>query len=918
MTRLANDAARAFDLVQSDAIAASRLATAILADAHLVGDPAAAGIAERTLGVAAAAGQSMSAAIEHLGRAVEHGLAAGDSQLVLGARTSLAGALVQYGDASGALREIDLVLAGSTGLDHARALTQRGTMYQHMSRLDEALRDYTQAEPGLAEDEIWLQRLLMNRGLLLLSRHQYDAAGEDLRRARDICDRRGLTLAGAFVYENLGTLAARLGDVPEALQHLATAERLCRQVGSSVASLQYERAELLLAANLLDEARAAATVAVDENERLQRPLYASEARLLLARTAVASDPAFARVQAEQATEEFESQGRSGWAVLARATVAHTSLSRPDVTRPGQATPYVTSPDVASPDVTSPEQPTGTSLDTSAQVRDVRRLATLAEDVDRAGWDLAATDLRLAVATRAVTEPGTRALGLELLDAVAPMRHRGPTSHRVRGWLAAALAEQARGRPGPASQAAAAGLQVLDAHRATLVATDLRARVSELGVSLATVGLRAAVQAGSALRVLDWSERGRARHLVDRPVTDVHGPRLPELLARLRTVVAELDDARGLGVDISRLRRQQGLLEAQIRDEVRLRAATGPANRTEHPPVELLHDALRTAGDAALVEYADVDDVLFAIVLTGGRTALVPLGPLERVRTTLHWVPFALRRLAPVGPSAAAQAAAAGLLRSSTQVIDDHVVAPLRPLIGDRPLVVVPTGPLAATPWALLPSLAGQPVTVSPTAGMWHSATTSEGTACDAGEVLVAAGPGLPGAAREAAEVATRYGATPLTGQAATVAAVLTGLGRSRLAHLAAHGAIRSDNPLFSSLRFADGPLTLYDLDDLACCPSTVTMSACEGANSVVLAGDEMLGFAAAFLGRGTRHVLGSIGPLPDAETEPLMVQLHARLAAGDAPAAALVQVQSSIDPTDVRSWAAAGSFVCIGGGHRPL
>ena len=38
------------------------------------------------------------------------------------------------------------------------------------------------------------------------------------------------------------------------------------------------------------------------------------------------------------------------------------------------------------------------------------------------------------------------------------------------------------------------------------------------------------------------------------------------------------------------------------------------------------------------------------------------------------------------------------------------------------------------------------------------------------------------------------------------------LGGVALAHLACHGAFRSDNPLFSSLRVADGDLTVYDLE----------------------------------------------------------------------------------------------------------
>jgi hypothetical protein len=60
----------------------------------------------------------------------------------------------------------------------------------------------------------------------------------------------------------------------------------------------------------------------------------------------------------------------------------------------------------------------------------------------------------------------------------------------------------------------------------------------------------------------------------------------------------------------------------------------------------------------------------------------------------------------------------------------------------------------------------------------------------------ATGPGLPGAAGEAAAVAALHQVTALTGVTAQVQAVTTALDGARLAHLAAHGHIHPDNPLF--------------------------------------------------------------------------------------------------------------------------
>ena len=61
-----------------------------------------------------------------------------------------------------------------------------------------------------------------------------------------------------------------------------------------------------------------------------------------------------------------------------------------------------------------------------------------------------------------------------------------------------------------------------------------------------------------------------------------------------------------------------------------------------------------------------------------------------------------------------------LARAATG-LDRLLLAPIAPLIGSRPVVVVPTGELHATPWAALPTLAGRPVSVAPSARLWLAA-----------------------------------------------------------------------------------------------------------------------------------------------------------------------------------------------------
>jgi CHAT domain-containing protein len=178
--------------------------------------------------------------------------------------------------------------------------------------------------------------------------------------------------------------------------------------------------------------------------------------------------------------------------------------------------------------------------------------------------------------------------------------------------------------------------------------------------------------------------------------------------------------------------------------------------------------------------------------------------------------------------------------------------------------------------------------------------------------MVAAGPGLPGAEAEATAVAALHRVTALAGTAATVETVTARLDGAKLAHLAAHGHIHPNNPLFTSLRFADGPLTVYDLKQLRRAPQLVVLAACDMGRPTVRSGDELLGLSATFLALGTRHVIAPMVSVPDAETAPLMIAFHRFLAAGVSVAAALARAQQQLGGTHPAAIAAAAGFVSIG------
>jgi CHAT domain-containing protein len=221
--------------------------------------------------------------------------------------------------------------------------------------------------------------------------------------------------------------------------------------------------------------------------------------------------------------------------------------------------------------------------------------------------------------------------------------------------------------------------------------------------------------------------------------------------------------------------------------------------------------------------------------------------------------------------------------------------------------------MRSVPWALLPACVGRPVTVAPSAAVWLRATQrrrSRGR-----RVVLVCGPGLDGAAAEIASLASDYpGATRLEGPDSTVAGVLAALDGAQVAHIAAHGSLRGDNPLFSALAMADGPLTAYDLERLSRAPQLVLLPACQSGGGQVLAGDEVMGLTSALFALGTRTAVATVIPVPDAATRPLMLALHDGLRRGLPVARALADAQAGTDRADPAALATAGGFVCYGAG----
>jgi CHAT domain-containing protein len=320
-----------------------------------------------------------------------------------------------------------------------------------------------------------------------------------------------------------------------------------------------------------------------------------------------------------------------------------------------------------------------------------------------------------------------------------------------------------------------------------------------------------------------------------------------------------------------------------------------------------------------VAYFELDGRLGAVAVRDGRARLVAdLGvSASHVDGLIGAALFALRRLARQGGPAAVQAAALRSLEDAAAQLDRALLTPfLDPgrqprRAGHRPdsLVVCPTGPLHALPWAALPSCDGLAVSVVPAL----RAVGASAGALDPARVVLAAGPDLPGAVTELAALSTVYPAARVfRDEEAQVDRVLAALEGADIAHLACHGTFRVDNPMFSSLRMADGLLTVFDLEKLRQAPRLVVLAACDVGTAAVSAGDELLGLASALQRAGADTVVASLVPVADEVVVAMMVELHRAVSAGRPVPAALAGARQAVGPHHPAAVAARASFACFG------
>ncbi|HEX5190454.1 MAG TPA: CHAT domain-containing protein [Streptosporangiaceae bacterium] len=857
-------------------LAHSRPAEALaLARAALAGRPriapAVASIAHQAAGISLRDLGQPRAGLSELRRALRSAQASHLSQREADVRASLGLTMALAGSTTRGLAHLDQAARMARGVLAGRVLMRRGDLLAVLGRLDEALSDLNAAVAILRRhrDVLWEARSRTHRGLVMLAMGRTRRADAEFLAAEQQYELAGQEWECATARHNRGLVAAAAGRVPDALQYLADASRRYEKLGTPMPDVAIDRCAVLLSAGLAADAWTETDDAARLLGRAQAgSLKFAELLFFSAKAALAAgQPIAARDRAEYAARLFRRQGRQWWTARNSLVLAQARYAEGDTSK----SVYRLACSAAS-----------------------SMIAIHADDSPAA--QLLAGRLALARGARDVAEAH--------LNAAAMHRRSGSTLGRIDAWLGHALLCQLNGRETAMLSSCRRGLEILEDHQLTLGATELRAAVTAHGRELVALGQRAMMRRGRGGQILAWSERWRATVLAAAPVRPPRDPDLGRHLSALREVCRQLDRDEITGPQAVVLRRERARLEAAVR--ARVLGATGTAEARGRPFI--LGPLLEALRGSVLIELIELDGVLRAVTVNGSGIRMHDVGSISHAAREVDFARFLLLRLASGRPVPSPGRS----LADAAQLLETALLGPAADQIDSDGVIVVPPGRLNAVPWGLLPALRDKSVSVNPSAASWLRAVSAPAPARR--KVVVISGPGLQAGDVELTSLAARYpDATVIADGMATAERVLKALDNSWLAHVAAHGRFRADNPLFSSLQLEDGPLNVYDFETLRRSPHRLVLSSCESGRGAPAGADELLGLASSLMPMGTVGVVAAVVPVSDRLVPALMDGLHEQVARGAGFPEALRHARSAASAAaDPVKLATACSFLALG------
>jgi tetratricopeptide (TPR) repeat protein len=817
------------------------------------------------------------AAIRELRAALRMATAAGSRDRHADVLATLGTALVYAGRTTPGLTALDTAVKEANGTLAGRVLMRRAFALWRLGRHHEALADLRRAVMVLhrSGDTMWEARALSARAFVHLAVGSAERADTDLGNAERLFAATSQELEQAFATHNRGLVAFRSGDLTLALSHFDQAARRCQVHGAPIPDLSIDRCAVLLAAGLPRDALDEADAAIRDLDQVHgQATKKAELLLTAARAALAdADAQAAQQRAQAARRLFGSQQRTWWHAQAGLLLLQARYSAGSVS--------------------------------GRLLREAERTAVRLDALGSAD----AQHARLLAGRVALALGRPQDADRNLAAAARGRRRPGPAMTRANAWLAEALRAAAAGRPRRLLSACRHGLSVLDEHQLTLGASELRARATAQGAELAVLAQRHALDARRPRALLFWTERWRATALAVPPVRPFDDQQLQADLTAVRDVMSRLEVAGATGAPTAELQREQLRLESAIRFRAMRARGPGGAGSFGFDPATLLE---KIAAER-LIQIADIGGILHVLVCGAGRVRHFTAAAAAEASREVDFARFGLNRLAHNRP-AGQQEHALAMLEATGRRLEDRLLGQANRHLGDGAVVIVPPGSFHAVPWALLPSLRDRVLSVAPSARAWLRAQAAIPPAKD--DLVLVRGPGLGTGGGEvpvlAEESAGRYDKVTVLGDGtATAKGVLDAIDGARLAHIAAHGTFRSDNPLFSSLRMDDGPLTVHDFERLRRAPYRLILPSCDSAVLAPAGADELLGLTSTLVPLGTAGIIASVAPVNDFATAALMLALHRKLRRGATLAESLRDARHDLDDHPAHT-ATGWSFIALG------
>lgn len=493
------------------------------------------------------------------------------------------------------------------------------------------------------------------------------------------------------------------------------------------------------------------------------------------------------------------------------------------------------------------------------------------------------------------------------DALQRLGGDAPPSLRFHAKLLEGEAEEAQGRWPEALACYEAARREVEDLRGRLDTEDLRISIlkDKLAVyeGLVSLHLEApslASKSGKVEQALLYVQQAKSRSLADRLLhiggqPDDHGgasPKIETLRQDLTWCYRQIELALLMEragnplAPVAELRARARTIEAEL---LQLHSAAQQARRTAGDGL------LQPAGSAAelsaaipqgavLLEYFECRGRLYLFLVSRKEIKVQPLGPIAPARQSMKLLQFQLGKYR-TNPGPAGMDAGLAATRHHLTSLQSSLLGPACDYLQkfDR-WIIAPHRHLHGIPFAALEK---DGACLQDRIDLLHTPSASVFAACRKRAPIPAAAPSWviavpdehnPDIEREAALVrAAVPDARAIVGSGATLAAFQNAASRCSILHLAAHGVFRRDNPMFSSIQLADGPLSLLDLSHTRLEAGLVTLSACNTGSAVSVGGDELLGLMRGFLAAGARNLLVSLWEVDDNSTARLMAGFYHHL-----------------------------------------